>query len=344
MPKTAVITEALAVLRRSGGSSLCLLQEGPPFEDVWSYVKTRKDWQDWNGLGVCPLRLQGCLDSLTTRAIEEHVDIAKGMDFFTHLQQSDIVENDRVFQWDVKYVLAFIRMLADRQDLGHPDAFWETWSRLNEKAMQNNLRPLWYDYDQQRDVEQPPLRGEPSTAMAHLLDERGHANPKAAHKHILKGAEYRCKRNYAAFVRELYTIMSLTEKWVDADNDMYYEPCQVFWHPALDMVCKCDALVIPPDYEKMGLVGLAVHLKSRASHRHATQKQMDVPQVITDQLHHMLSVGIPIDRGAMLSHKVILPDAYRLTLLRRALAGDRASMHMLGHHYYHRNDSLFQNV
>lgn len=341
MPATALITPHMAALQRQNRGSVCLLHEGHPFEDIWSYIHTKKDWHVWDGLCIDAGRLQSCLDSLSTRLIEEHVEAAQGMDFFGRLHQSHVVENDRVFQWDVKYVLAFVRMLADRGDLGNPEALWDSWSLLNSQAMQANLRPLWFDYESCQSACRKPYRGEPSSAVAHVMEEQPREDLRAARREVLEGAEYRCKRNYAAFIRELYTLVSLTEEWDDPEEEIRYAPCRVFWHPAIDMACKCDALVIPPDSAKMGLVGLAIHLKSVASNRHAAHKQCDVPQVLTDNLHHMLSLAIPISAEALRSHKIILPSAHKLTLLRRALAGDRASMHMLGHYYCHRNRALF---
>ena len=320
MPRTVKPTNALcAMLDADVGPSIHLMRTGEYFPEVWSFIHKDYHMKSWQNLNLDEEALATALGTLRPSLIRAHVEKAEGMDFFGRLRECEHVENDRLFRWDIKYVMAFIKMLEAEQGLGSPEALWQIWLNGNKEAMRSNLA--------ERD-----RYGNATAASLTMYDYR--ASLKEAQQIVMEGAEYRCKRNYAAFVRELYVLACLAAGSED------FAGMRVFWHPLWDMVCKCDAVVVPEQSARMGVVGLAVYLKSSRSNRNASLKADSMPKVYVDAMHHILSLAIPIERTAYQTGKVILPKEHQLNLLRMALNGERTAMHQLGGAYYAENSHL----
>ena len=294
---------------------------GDYFPEIWEFIRKNYHYKPWVDLAVDENSLAQALANITAEKIRIHVERAEGMDFFGRLKECEFVENDRLFKWDIKYVMAFVKMLAKTESMGSPQEMWECWFDANAKAMEYNLAPSTDN----------------STAAGALMQSRK-INLEEARKIIMEGAEYRCKRNYAAFVRELYVLASLAAGNEDCP------PMRVFWHPLWDMACKCDAVIVPENTQKMGVVGLGVYLKSRKSNYYASVKGGGMPEVYTRAMHHILSLAIPIEYSAYQSGKIILPTESNLDKLRLALNGNRASMYHLGGAYYAENHELMTEV
>ena len=318
MPLIAQTTSTLQSLAQTeNNGTIQLMRFGEHFPDIWEFISKNYHYKPWLALEIDEDSLASALSNITAAGIREHVDRAEGMDFFGRLKECEHVENDRLFKWDIKYVMAFVKMLSETEGLGSPQAMWEVWHRSNAKAMEHNLAP----------------QGTSQTAAGAAMLSHN-VSLDEARKIIMEGAEYRCKRNYAAFVRELYVLASL------ASGNEDYAGMRVFWHPLWDMACKCDAVVVPENSQKMGIVGLGVYLKSRRSNYYASVKGGGMPPVYTQAMHHILSLAIPIERGAYQSGKIILPRETQLDHLRCALNGNRASMFQLGGAYYSENHEL----
>ena len=324
MPRSVKPTNALcAMLEVEPGPSIHLMRTGQYFPEVWSFIQGDYHMKSWKKLGLNEEELAIVISALRPDQIQEHVNRAEGMDFFGRLRECEHVENDRLFRWDIKYVMAFVKMLEVEQGLGSPEALWRIWLERNREAMQSNLA--------ERD-----RHGNVTSASLTMSDYR--VSLKEAQEIVMEGAEYRCKRNYAAFVRELYVLACL------AAGNEDFPGMRVFWHPLWDMACKCDAVVVPEKSARMGVVGLAVYLKSSRSNRNASLKADSMPYAYVNAMHHILSLAIPIERGAYQTGKVILPREHQLNLLRMALNGERTAMHQLGGAYYSENANLMEKT
>lgn len=321
MAKKAIITAPLqSMLKIAPGTGVRMIKSGQFFPDVWSYIKKNPNTKIWNNLKINEDNLEYVFLHLNTNDIKAHVEKADGMNFFGKLRECKQVEDDLLFQWDTKYVMAFFKMIDQYQSLGSPDLFWKTWMECNEKSMNFNTSI-----------------NQTSPTSALMREEK--ITQSEAKELIVEGAQYRCKRNYAAFVREMYVLLSLGEA------NHQGEGMRVFWHPLWDTVCKCDAIVVPDKFEKMGVVGLAVYLKSRRSNRNASIKSNLMPKIYTDSMHHIMSLPVPIDSGAYKSGKIILPSDSDLAELKLALNGDTTAMINLGGgQYYSKNENLVFNT
>lgn len=313
--------ERIQSLSKDPGLFLIDLENDLP--EMWPAILRSRGYKQWaklEALGLKQEALADSLQSLTFKSIVDYMDnlgpLSWQLPDKRKWQCSWVEDND--FKFDYYFTLVFSYLLSTNKRLPTEDEFWKMWLQLNGSAMQHNMSYM--------------MDGSTPTSCAaamYVYSKKSNLGWDKAkiQEMILRGAEFRCKKAFAGLLREFYTILALTVEIQPENIRKPQSPCTTWWHPLLDCVAKCDAIVQPQNSDQLPTF-LAIYLNSRTSRGHIKDHKNN--GMLSGKL---LNAAVESVLYKQVENGIYLPEENLIFKLRMAINGNKeAIMQMQGYY------------
>ena len=270
-------------------------------KSFWQEIYKKNIFKTWQNLELTNAGLNNAINSMSYEYIKNHIENFGDLSWLIELRgcELDIVEGDKDFHFDAPYSLVFAKFLMDFKRLPNQNEIWPFVQSINKISLEKNL-----DFNNKYSVASKTQSYFPDLNQDEITDK------------ILKAAEYRCGKAFAALIREFYIISSLSI-YMD-DSSLYEDGFNVYWHPILDISGKIDAVIHLDDKK----IGLAIFLDTFKSHENAQRKAEAIPESLKKNLNSIYCVPVKLNYS---SNTIAVPTDDKIMSVRRAIGGNKVA-------------------